>query len=83
MKKCDEASPRIILASQALLVKMVITLETHGIFGSNFIHTCTLKFGRSSSFGKMLITLEPDGIFCSNFAYLCILTLSSHWYEKK
>ena len=32
---------------------------------------------------KKLITLEPHGIFGSNFEYLCILTLSSHWYEKK
>ena len=37
MKKCDEASPSIILAGQALLVKMIITLEPHGIFGSNFV----------------------------------------------
>ena len=52
MQKCDEASPSIILAGRALLVKMLITFEPHGIFGSNFV-------------------------------YLCILTLSSHWYEKK
>ena len=32
---------------------------------------------------KLLITLEPHGIFCSNFVYSCILTLSSHWYEKR
>ena len=32
---------------------------------------------------KMLITLVPHGIFCSNFVYLCILTMSSHWYEKR
>ena len=31
----------------------------------------------------MFITLVLHGIFCSNFEYLCILTLSSHWYEKK
>ena len=53
MKKDDEASQSIILASQALLVKMLITLEPHGIFGSNY------------------------------FVYLRILTLSSHWYEKR
>ena len=33
----DEASPRIIFAGQALLVNMLITLEQHGIFGSNFV----------------------------------------------
>ena len=32
---------------------------------------------------KMFITLVPNDIFCSNFVYLCILTLSSHWYEKR
>ena len=37
-KKGDEASPSIILAGQALLVKIVITLESHGIFGSNFVY---------------------------------------------
>ena len=52
MKKGDEASPSIILVGQALLVKMLINLEPHGIFGSNFV-------------------------------YLCILTLFSHWYEKR
>ena len=42
LKKCDEASPSIILAGRALLVKMLITLEPHGIFGSNFVHLCIL-----------------------------------------
>ena len=42
MKKRDEASPSIILAGGALLVKMLITLEPHGIFGSNFVHLCIL-----------------------------------------
>ena len=35
MKKGDEGSPSIILAGQALLVKMLETIEPHGIFGSN------------------------------------------------
>ena len=52
IKKGDDASPSIILAGRALLVKMLITFESHGIFGSNFV-------------------------------YLCILTLSSHWHEKR
>ena len=42
MKKCVEASPRIILAGQALLVKILITIEPHGIFGLNFVHICIL-----------------------------------------
>ena len=36
MKQSDEASPSISLAGQALLVKMLITLEPGGIFGSKF-----------------------------------------------
>ena len=34
MKNGDEASPSIILVGQALLVKMLITLELGGAFGS-------------------------------------------------
>ena len=43
MKKCDEASPSIILVGQALFVKMLITLEPDGIFGSNFVYLCILN----------------------------------------
>ena len=75
MQKGDESSPSIILAGRALSVKMLITLEPHGIFGSNFVYLYILV--------KMLITLEPRGAFCSNFEYLCILTLSSYWYAKR
>ena len=42
MKKFDEASPSIILAGRAVLVKMLITFEPHGIFGSNFAYLCIL-----------------------------------------
>ena len=42
MQKGDEASQSIILAGQALLVKMIITLEPHGEFGSNFVYLCIL-----------------------------------------
>ena len=42
MKNGDEGSPNINLACQALLVKMLITLEPRGAFGSNFEHLCTL-----------------------------------------
>ena len=38
MQNGDEASPSIILAGRALLVKMLITLEPHGIFGSKFVY---------------------------------------------
>ena len=46
-KKCDEASLSIILAGQALLVKMLITLEPHGIFGSKFVYLQVLAFSKS------------------------------------
>ena len=42
MKKGDEASPSIILAGRALLVKMLITIESHGMLGSNFVYLCIL-----------------------------------------
>ena len=42
MKKGDEASPSIILAGRALLVKMLITLKPHGIFASNFVYLCII-----------------------------------------
>ena len=43
MKTGDEVSPSIILAGRALLVKMLITLEPHGIFGSNFVFYVLFK----------------------------------------
>ena len=42
MQTGDEASPSIILAGEALLVKMLITLEPCGAFGSNFEYLCIL-----------------------------------------
>ena len=42
MQKGDEASPSIIFAGQALLVKMLITLEPHVKFGSHFVYLCIL-----------------------------------------
>ena len=40
MQKGDKASPSIILAGQALLVKMLIPLEPCAAFGSNFVYLC-------------------------------------------
>ena len=42
MQNGIEASPSIILAGQALLVKMLIPLEPCGAFCSNFVHWCIL-----------------------------------------
>ena len=63
MQKGNEASSSIILAIRALLVKMIITLEPHCIFGSNWVH----------------MYLELCGIFYLNSVYYCILTLSNRW----
>ena len=80
MKKCDEASPSIILVGRAILVKMLIPLAC----GSNFVFLCilTLSSHRYAKWFrgftehhladrallvKMLITLGQHGIFGSNF----------------
>ena len=41
MQNGDGALPSIILAGRALLVKMLIILEPHDIFASNFVYLCT------------------------------------------
>ena len=45
---------RASFLGQALLVKMLITLEPHGMFGSNLIYYCilTLSILGSSSFSE-------------------------------
>ena len=42
MQNGDEASKSNILTGRALLVRMLITLERHGIFVSNFVYLCIL-----------------------------------------
>ena len=44
MQNSDEASPSILFAGRPLLllVKVLITLEPHGIFRSNFVYFCIL-----------------------------------------
>ena len=42
MKKGDVALLSIILAVRAHLVKILITLEPHVIFGSHFVYLCIL-----------------------------------------
>ena len=43
-EKNDEASPSIILASRALLVKLLIALDPLCIVGSNFVYLCIIIF---------------------------------------
>ena len=92
MQNGDEASPSIILAGRALLVKMIISLEPHGIFDSNFPATAIQNGDEASSIiilagrallVKMLITLETRGKFTSNLVSLCTLTLSHHCHAKR
>ena len=88
MQKGDEASPSIILAGQAFLVKMLIPLELCVAFGST-LHTYVFKHCPATGMQngdevspsiiwqiKILITLGPHDIFCSNFVYLCILNIA-------
>ena len=42
MQNGDDASPSIIFAGRPLLVKILITLEPHGIFRSKFAYFCIL-----------------------------------------
>ena len=42
MQNGNEALPSVILADRALFVKMLITLEPRGEFGSNFVYLCIL-----------------------------------------
>ena len=93
MQNGNEASPSNILAGQALLVKMLITMDRMVYFVKFCIlmyfsivqqlvcKTVTGLHGASfwgrALLVKMLITFEPHGIFGSNFVYYCILKLSS------
>ena len=44
----DEALPSIILAGQSILVKMLITLEPHHIFWSNFAYLYIFEISREN-----------------------------------
>ena len=58
MQNGDEASPSIILAGQAILVKMLITLEPHDVFESNFVYYCSPWARR----GHLAPPLDPLGV---------------------
>ena len=57
MQNVDEASPSIILAGLALLMKMRITLGLCGIFLLKFVYYCILTLS-NRWYVKMLITLS-------------------------
>ena len=44
IQNSDDASLSIILVGRAILVKMIIPFEPHGIFVSNFVYLCVLTF---------------------------------------
>ena len=62
MQKGDEASPSIILAGRALLVKMLITVEPHDIFFLNFVYMICILTLSSQWYEK--------GDRCLNFVYI-------------
>ena len=78
MQKGDEASTSIILAGRALLVKVLITLEPHGIFGSNFVYLCILTL--SSHWYEKSDTASPSIILACQalLVNLILLTLERH-----
>ena len=78
MKKCDEASPSIILAGQALLVKMLITLEPHGIFGSNFVYLCNLTLS-SHWYEKKVTRLHRESFWPVELLVKMLITLAPHY----
>ena len=63
MQNVEEASPSIIMAGRALLMKMLITL------GLRIEASASISLAGRAFLMKMLITLEPDCIFGSNFVY--------------
>ena len=63
MKKGDGASPSIILAGRALLVKMLITLESHGMDGSNCVYLCILTLSSHLIVQKKKSEIQ-GGHFC-------------------
>ena len=63
MKKCDKASASIILAGELFFfLKMLITLELHGTFGSNFNCFCILTLP-SHRYEKIGDEASPSIIF--------------------
>ena len=59
MQNGDEASPSIIVAGRALLVKMIITLEPHvricTLTLQNFVRICTLTLQKGDGASPTII----------------------------
>ena len=72
MKNGDEASPSIVLADRALL-KMLITLEPRGIFGSNRVY---LRFLTLSSHWHAKRDEASPSIILAGLALLVKLLIS-------
>ena len=73
MQKGDEASPSIILTGRALLVKMLITLERHGLFESDLVYLCILTL--YSHWYEKSDKASPSIIFAGLRLYLYIVNL--------
>ena len=80
MKKCDEASPSIILAGQVLLMKMLITLEPDGLFGSNSVYIYIYVFKHCPATGMKKDEEASPCIFFAGQALLVkiFITLGPH-----
>ena len=87
MQNGDEASSSIILAGQALLVKMLITLKPRGIFTSNFVYLCTFNIVRplpcktlTEALPSIILASQTDYyISNSGCAYYCQLIITSKY----
>ena len=69
MQNVGKSMSSIILAGQCLLVKMLITLEPHGIFQSNFAYQYIITLS------KTVIRLRHDFFVAKpshRFALLCL-----------
>ena len=78
MQKGDENSQSIIFAGHALLVKMLITLEPHRKFGSNFAYLCFLILS-SHWYDKKRDEASPSIILaCRALLVKILITLEPH-----
>ena len=77
MQNSEEASPSIILAGGALLVKMLISMEPRGAFDSNFVYFCILTLS-SHWFSKHRQGFTGHYFGQSSFLVKMLITLGPH-----
>ena len=77
MHKGDEASPSIILASQAILVKMLIPVKPHGTFGLHCVYLCILTLS-SNWYAKWLRGFTEHHLADRTLLVKMLITLGPH-----